>query len=261
MTQSPILTILIPTYNEAATIELLLDLVLKSPIAKQVIVIDDGSTDGTSAILQRCVASSSGAITLLLQPRNEGKGAAIRAGLALATGVITLIQDADLEYDPANYPLLVDPILDGRADVVYGSRYLRPTQSLPWTANRCCVILLNWAVRILFGQRLTDEATCYKAVRTVLLRRLNLQASRFDFCPEVTAKVSMSGLKILEVPISYRPRSRHEGKKIRWWDGVEAFLTLIRWRLAGLKPSVASENNSISITTPEKVLPVVSSRP
>ena len=257
MTQNPQVTVIIPTYNEAATIEPIIDQVLKAPFDKQIVVVDDGSTDGTTAILRRRAVELGEAIILLQQPKNSGKGAAIRAGLAIATGIVTLIQDADLEYDPSNYPLLVNPILNGQADVVYGSRYLRPPQSLPWTANRCCVILLNWTVRILFGQRLTDEATCYKAARTDLLRRLDLQASRFDFCPEVTAKFCINGIRIYEVPISYHPRGHHEGKKIRWWDGIEAFLTLLRWRLRGKKIGV-TECASISSNTIKTSSPVIS---
>ena len=153
-------------------------------------------------------------------------------------------------------PLLVNPIINDLADVVYGSRYLRPSQPLPWTANRCCVLLLNWTVWLLFGQRLTDEATCYKAFRTSLLRSLDLQASRFEFCPEVTAKLSLVGSKIYEVPIDYCPRGRSEGKKIRWWDGVEAFFTLLRWRVVGFRSRATPFGMSTTADPREVIVPI-----
>jgi len=143
---------------------------------------------------------------------------------------VTIIQDADLEYDSQEIPRLVEVIHRREAEVVYGSRYLAPQVSLPWTRFRLAVVLLNGLVRLLYGQRVTDEATCYKAFRTSLLRDMNLQAERFEFCPEVTAKACRMGRQIVEVPISYQPRSTVEGKKIRWGDGLEAAWTLLRWR-------------------------------
>jgi glycosyltransferase involved in cell wall biosynthesis len=157
--------------------------------------------------------------------------------LAAARGDVTLIQDADLEYDPDDYPKLVEPIRNGDADVVYGSRYRCQENYLPWTPNRVCVHLLNVMVRMLYRQRITDEATCYKVFRTDLLRRLDLQCERFEFCPEVTAKVCRAGVPIREVPIRFHPRFAADGKKIRWKDGVEAVWTLLRWRLKRWRPA------------------------
>ncbi len=231
----PTLTVIVPAYNEAATIGELLKSVMASPINKQVIAVDDGSRDGTYEVMLRYREEFAETLEVLRHPVNRGKGSAIRTGLGLATGQVVLVQDADLEYDPSEYEKLVEPILSGQAQVVYGSRYLQPQQSLPWTLNRVCVVLLNLLVRILFKQRLTDEATCYKAFRTEVLQNLDLTCERFEFCPEVTAKSCLAGLTIHEVPIQYRPRGQDEGKKIRWWDGVEAIMTLVRWRASGFQ--------------------------
>jgi dolichol-phosphate mannosyltransferase len=224
-----LLTVLIPVYNEAATLEALLTRVLSAPYAKQVIVIDDGSTDGTGALLEKWRKHPE--ILVLRHPHNQGKGAAIRTGLAAAQGRFTIIQDADLEYDPSDYPRLIEPLRRSEASVVYGSRYLsaRPRGASAPLWCRCGVALLNAAVRLLYGVRLTDEATCYKAFPTELLRRLDLQCRGFEFCPEVTAKVCRLGAAILEVPIHYHPRAVSQGKKIRWMDGVQALLALWKW--------------------------------
>lgn len=230
------LTVIVPAYNEAATIEAILDAVAAAPCRKQVVVVDDGSTDQTAAAVERWIEGRGGEIELIRHRENRGKGAAIRTGLGRARGEVVLVQDADLEYDPGDFPSLIDPILSGRADVVFGSRYLRPARPLPWTANRLCVLLLNGIVRLLYRRKITDEATCYKALRTELLRRMDLKCERFEFCPEVTAKACLLGLSIMEVPVSYSPRTRRDGKKIRWWDGVEAIATLVRWRLSRFNP-------------------------
>ena len=226
------LTVIIPVYNEVMTVGPLLDAVLAAPYEKQVIVVDDGSTDGTGEALALWRTRSVRPIELVTHPTNRGKGAAIRTALVHARGRVVLIQDADLEYDPSQYPIVVEPILDGRADAVYGSRYLMSDGQLPWTLNRVCVVFLNATVRLLYGYRLTDEATCYKAFRGEILARMDLHCQRFEFCPEVTAKACRMGVRLLEVPIRYKPRSRDEGKKIRWQDGVEAITTLFRWRFA-----------------------------
>jgi dolichol-phosphate mannosyltransferase len=231
----PSLTVIIPAYNEAATIERLLDAVASTPYRKQVVVVDDGSTDATATLADCWNDRHRGDVEVVRHRVNRGKGAAIRTGLARARGEVVLVQDADLEYSPEDYPALIDPILSGEAEVVYGSRYLRPSGALPWTVNRICVVLLNFVVRIFYGRKLSDEATCYKAFRTELLRSMRLRCERFEFCPEVTAKACRMGVAILEVPVAYSPRSHVEGKKIRWWDGVEAFATLIRWRLSRLE--------------------------
>jgi dolichol-phosphate mannosyltransferase len=241
----PVLSVIIPVYNEAATIAAVLDAVSAVPYPKQVVVVDDGSTDGTDEVLRNWVSDGSAIVEVVGHPANRGKGAAIRTALERCLGEVTVMQDADLEYDPADYPALIEPILRGEADAVYGSRYLRPSRHLPWTANRLCVVGLNLAVRVLYGQSLSDEATCYKAFRTAVLRRMNLQCRRFEFCPEVTAKACRMGLAIREVSIRYAPRTRADGKKIRWWDGIEAIATLIRWRLVRLQLSVADHGDTV----------------
>jgi glycosyltransferase involved in cell wall biosynthesis len=232
------LTIIVPAFNEAAAIAELLPRVTDAPFEKQIVIVDDGSTDGTVAAVEEWRASreSGDAVELLGHAANRGKGAAIRTGLATATGDVVLIQDADLEYDPRDYPRLIEPILRGEADVVYGSRYLRRENRLPWTANRLCVHLLNLMVRVLYCRKITDEATCYKAFRADVLRRMDLRCERFEFCPEATAKVCRMGLRIHEVPIRYDPRTVREGKKIRWRDGIEAIWTLLYWRFARFSP-------------------------
>jgi dolichol-phosphate mannosyltransferase len=225
-----LLTVIIPACNEEHTVDGLLHAVMAAPGDKQVIVVDDASTDATAEIAS-CWAKEHPCCELLRHEVNRGKGAAIRTALAHARGQYTIIQDADLEYDPADYPRLLEPLLAGKAQVVYGSRYLAPAiQGRPPLTFRWGVSALNLAVRALYGARLTDEATCYKVFPTALLRAMDLRCERFEFCPEVTAKACRMGLKILEVPIRYRPRTIAEGKKVRWRDGWEALRTLWRWR-------------------------------
>lgn len=224
----PEVTVLVPALNEQATIGEVIDRLLALPMATQIIVVDDGSTDNTPQILQ----SYGERILVLTNATRGGKGNAIRKALPYAEGVTTIVQDADLEYAPEEIPSLIRPILDGKANVVYGSRF---TQGLPAgmaAPNKLVNILLAWAVRLLFGRGLTDEATCYKAFRTDLLRRMNLQCTRFEFCPEVTAKSIRLGEQILEVPISYVPRNKAAGKKIRWTDAPDAFWTLLKHRFS-----------------------------
>jgi glycosyltransferase involved in cell wall biosynthesis len=235
---NPLLTIIVPAYNEARTIDELLARVLKSPFAMQIIVVDDASTDSTAMKLEAWP------VTVLTHSANRGKGAAIRTGLDQAQGVYTLIQDADLEYDPQDYQRLLAPLLAGDADVVYGSRHLR------WSIGHVGVSMLNRCVLWLYGVRLTDEATCYKVFRTDDLRAMDLQCDRFEFCPEVTAKVCRMGLRIVEVPISYTPRSTADGKKIRWRDGWVAIKTLWRWRKwSAANRSLASQRRFVERST------------
>ena len=225
-----LLTVIVPVYNEAVTIDALLRQVIAAPYQKQVIVVDDGSCDGSEKVLQAWEGYPS--LTILRHLVNRGKGAAIRTGLERARGKFTLIQDADLEYDPVEYTRLLSPLIAGQAEVVYGSRYLSggaPNRP-PWTLNRLGVVALNLWLRLLYGVRLTDEATCYKVFPTEILRRMDLACEGFEFCPEVTAKASRLGLKIHEVSISYRPRKVSDGKKIRWKDGVKAAATLWWYR-------------------------------
>ncbi|MBA3584992.1 MAG: DUF1559 domain-containing protein, partial [Gemmatimonadetes bacterium] len=222
----PLLTVILPVYNEQRTIDAILERVLAVPITMQVIAVDDGSTDGTA---ERLEAWAGRGVTVLRHLENRGKGAAIRTGLARAEGRYTVIQDADLEYDPAEYPGLLAPLRRGEADAVFGSRYL--SRSKPeFRLFALGVALLNVLVRLVYGLRLTDEATCYKVFPTDVLRRMELRCRGFEFCPEATAKAARMGLRVVEVPASYRGRTRAEGKKIRVRDGIQAVTELWRWR-------------------------------
>ncbi|MGC9969520.1 MAG: glycosyltransferase family 2 protein [Bryobacteraceae bacterium] len=227
------ISIIIPIYNEFRTLPQVLQRVLDAPLPegceKEVILVDDGSTDGTAEL----VDSYQGFPLVLVHHSvvNSGKGAAIRVGLAKATGDIVLIQDGDLEYDPQDYAKVLEPIVSGRASVVYGSRFLGRLRGMKW-ANWLANKILTLAANLLFDARITDEATAYKAFRIGVLRSLRLRCRRFEFCPEVTAKVRRLGYPIHEVPISYNARGIPEGKKIHWQDGVQALWTLIRCRFA-----------------------------
>ncbi len=227
---TPLLTVIVPVYNEAATIAQLLGRVAQEHRANQVIVVDDGSEDGTAAVLRTW--SGEPGFEIVSHATNRGKGMAVRTGLSRARGRFVVIQDADLEYDPADYRHLVEPLQSGRADAVYGSRYLAPhvASHRDWGVCRFGVCLLNCWARWIYGIRLTDQATCYKVFPTAALRAMDLRCERFEFCSEVTAKACRMGLRILEVPVSYSPRTRREGKKIRWRDGVAALRSLWRWR-------------------------------
>lgn len=222
----PLLTVIIPVYNEVATIDTLLSRVVASSIRKQVIIVDDGSTDGTSEKLMAWKLSTD--LEILSRDRNLGKGAAIRTALSRARGQFTLIQDADLEYSPTDYDQLLKPLFSGAADVVYGSRYKGKT--MPWTVFRCAVVIINTVVLVLFGHRITDEATCYKVFKTSHLRLMKLECVGFEFCPEVTAKCFRLRLRLIELSIQYSPRGRREGKKISFRDAITAIKTLWKWR-------------------------------
>jgi dolichol-phosphate mannosyltransferase len=235
----PLLSVIVPVFNEEQTIEeLLRRLCDKIDCHMEVIVVDDGSHDRTAERLHDWDGQAG--VRVLRHAHNQGKGAAIRTGLSQARGEIVLIQDADLEYDPADMAPLVEVIRRGDSEVVYGSRYLKPRQPLPWTKFRIAVCLLNGLVRLLYGRKLTDEATCYKAFRTRLLLELDVQAARFDFCPEVTAKICRLGLPIVEIPISYRPRTKAQGKKLRWKDAWQAVWALLKWRFAQMPRQILS---------------------
>lgn len=222
----PEVTVLIPALNEEDTIGEVIDRVLAMPLRTQVIVIDDGSSDRTPEILRKF----GDRILVLTNQTRGGKGNAIRKALPYAQGITTIVQDADLEYAPEQIPLLVQPILDGKANVVYGTRFAHGLPSGMALPNKIVNVLLAWSVRLLFFQKITDEATCYKAFRTDLLQRMNLTCQRFEFCPEVTAKSIRLGERIVEVPIDYLPRTKAAGKKIRWTDAPDAFWTLFRNR-------------------------------
>lgn len=223
---TPDLTVLIPALNEQDTLGEVLDRLLALPMALQVIVIDDGSTDRTPEIL----AGFGDRIEVLRNAQRSGKGNAIRQALPHAKGEAVIIQDADLEYFPEQIPELVGPILRGEANVVYGTRFAHGLPKGMALPNKVVNKLLAWSVGILYFRRLTDEATCYKAFRRSVLEKMHLQCQRFEFCPEVTAKAIRLGETIVEVPISYEPRTKHAGKKIRWTDAPEAFWTLLKHR-------------------------------
>ncbi|MBT8445590.1 MAG: glycosyltransferase family 2 protein [Gammaproteobacteria bacterium] len=225
------LSVLIPCFNERATIEELLARVAAAPVDdKEIIVIDDGSTDGTREFLTENAEGLG--ITLELHPENRGKGAAIRTGIGKVTGDIVIIQDADLEYDPANYPSLLGPIIAGRADVVYGSRFkgTGPSRVLYFwhrMGNGFLTLLSNAFTNL----NLTDMETCYKAFRTEVLRQFEIEENGFGLEPEMTAKVSKLGVRIYEVGIDYYGRTYQEGKKIGWRDGVQAIWCILKYNL------------------------------
>jgi glycosyltransferase involved in cell wall biosynthesis len=229
------LSVVIPAYNEIETVERLLRRVREVRLHLEVIVVDDGSTDGTRDLLQDL--TDQGLIDVLVfQEVNQGKGAALRAGFERATGDIIAIQDADLEYDPLELPMLMEPILAGKADAVYGSRFLGGPHRVLFfwhmMGNRFLTLLSNMFTDL----NLTDMETCYKVVQADLLKRLPLSANRFGFEPEVTARLARSRARIYEMPISYDGRSYAEGKKINWKDGVAAIYYILRSNLLGPRP-------------------------
>jgi dolichol-phosphate mannosyltransferase len=226
--QRPDVTVLVPALNEEETIAEVVERLLSLPLCVEVIVIDDGSTDRTTEILM----AYKDRIRILRNEERSGKGSAIRQALPFATGRATVIQDADLEYFPEEIPRVVAPILGGEANVVYGTRFANGLPKEMAFPNKVVNRLLAATVRVLFRSRLTDEATCYKAFRTDLLTSFDLKCRRFEFCPEVTAKSLRRGERILEVPISYVPRTKAAGKKIRWTDAPDAFWTLLKYRFS-----------------------------
>jgi glycosyltransferase involved in cell wall biosynthesis len=234
-------SILIPVYNEFRTFAQVLERVCRAPLpagcSKEIIVIDDGSTDGTTEML--AAYTPSGPIAVHRTIGHSGKGAAIRTGIGLASGDIVLIQDGDLEYDPNDYARILEPIVRGQADIVYGSRFLGKPAAMA-LRNRIANRILTAVANLLYAARLTDEATAYKAFRTPVLRQIHLVCRRFEFCPEVTAKARRLGYRIREVPVSYNARGIAEGKKIRARDGFEALWTLVKYRVLPL--SCAREN-------------------
>jgi glycosyltransferase involved in cell wall biosynthesis len=226
---TPWFSVIVPVYDEERTVAELLRRLQAGPYPdKEVIVVDDGSRDATAGVPDSW--SGEPGFLILRHGTNRGKGSAVRTGLSHARGEVTVIQDADLEYNPADLPALVEVIRRGESDVVYGSRYLRPGRPLPWSKFRLAVHLLNWMVLVLYGRRLTDEATCYKVFRTSILRGFTLEAQRFELCAELTAKVCRSGLRLVEVPVSYHPRARVDGKKSSWRDACPTAWTLLKWR-------------------------------
>ena len=230
--EDPFLSIVIPVYNEREWVEELVRRVQLQDFRKELILVDDGSTDGTRDILPR-IQQAWDNVRVLMHEQNQGKGAALRTGFQAARGDIIVIQDADLEYDPGDYPLLLTPIIDGRADVVYGSRFLggphRVLNFHHYIANQGLTFLSN----ALTNLNLTDMETCYKIFRREILDGMTLRSDRFGFEPEFTARIAQRGLKVYEVPISYSGRDYDEGKKITWRDGVAALWIIVKSRFDG----------------------------
>lgn len=221
-------SVVVPVYNEVQTIEEIISCVQAVPLEKEIIIVDDGSTDGTRPRLEELSREKD--VKVLYHERNQGKGAALRTGFGVATGDVVLIQDADLEYNPLEYPLLLQPIFAGKADVVYGSRFLSGAHRVlffwHYVGNRLLTLLSN----ALSNLNLSDMETGYKAFRRAILNEITIKSNRFGFEPEFTMKVAKRGLRIYEVPISYHGRTYAEGKKIDWRDGVKAIFALVWFR-------------------------------
>ncbi len=224
---APLISIIIPIFNERELLPTVLEEVRKLPLNMELILVDDFSTDGTREILEQ--EKHKPRTRVLYHNRNRGKGAAIVTGLRAATGDVVIIQDADMEYDPRDIVKVVEPILRGETRVCYGSRFLGRIEGMR-LPNRIANHILAWLVTILYGHRITDEATAYKAFRREVIQSLELKCQRFEFCPEVTAKVLRRGERIIEVPVVYRARTFEEGKKIGYKDFVVAIKTLLRYR-------------------------------
>lgn len=230
------LSVIIPVYNEEQTIDEVIARVsaVELPgVEKEIVIANDGSTDGTRRIIDARQWPSGASVHVYHSPINLGKGAAVRIGLAFATGDVLLVQDADLELDPGEYDRLIEPFTSGVADVdiVYGSRFLARNQDVPGrtrVANRFLTLLTN----VLYGSRLTDMETAYKVMRREALAGIRLRSVGFDIEPELTARLLQAGRRIVEVPISYRPRTANEGKKLRWIDGIDAIYTLLKCRFS-----------------------------
>ena len=223
------LSVLVPVYNERNTILPLIERLQRVPIDMEILIADDGSSDGTTDVLRDKVVGHYQYVKVFFHTHNQGKGSAIRTVIQHATGQFSVIQDGDMEYDPNDFVAMMSYMVEHDCDALYGSRFINGRPKMAWP-NYVVNRLLALLVRLLYGTKMTDEATCYKMFRTDLLKSVPLICQRFEFCPEVTAKVLRSGYHIDEIPIHYEARSYAAGKKIRWNDGVQAFWTLIRYR-------------------------------
>ena len=223
-----LLSVVMPVYNEKETIETVLQAVQATPYRKEIIVVDDASTDGTLDILKRLKDDN---VRVFFHERNQGKGAALRTGFAEVRGDIVLIQDADLEYDPKEYPKLIQPVLDGHADVVYGSRFLGGPQRVHLFWHRMGNFLITLFSNMLTNLNISDMETCYKVFKAAVVKRIAIKSNRFGVEPELTAKIARMRCRIYEVPISYYGRDYAEGKKITWRDGLAAIWHILRFRL------------------------------
>ncbi len=222
------LSIIIPAYNEAPFLPEVIRRVEETPYEKEIIVVDDGSSDGTRDYLE---SLSTGRVKAIFHEENMGKGASFRSGLSLVTGDIIIVQDADLEYDPKDYPVLLGPILEGKADVVYGSRFLGGPHRVLFFWHSVGNSLITLISNMLTDLNLTDMETGYKVFRREVFKDIRIESNRFGFEPEITAKVAKKGFRIYEVPISYSGRSYQEGKKITWKDGIKAIFTVLKYNL------------------------------
>lgn len=231
MPASPhLISIIVPVFNEAGTVKQVIERLLEIPLPapREIIVVNDGSTDGTKGVLDG-ITPVDGVLSIVHAPANGGKGSALRIGLSHVRGTVVAIQDADLELDPVQLGSLVQPILDGEADVVYGSRFMCGRPPGPWlsvAANRG----LTWLTNVLFRGRLTDMETCYKIMATPVAHSLDLESNRFDIEPEITAKLLRQRRRIVERPVTFDPRNRASGKKIGWRDGIHAIAVLLKYR-------------------------------
>ena len=223
----PLLSVVMPVYNERASVGEIVDRVLSVPMRIELIAVDDASTDGSREILERL--SKERGFQMLTQDRNRGKGAAVRRGIDAATGQVIVVQDADLEYSPEEYPDLLDLIKKGKADAVFGSRFIGRHRCFLFT-HYLANLFLNLVTNVLYNTTLTDMETCFKAVRAELLKDMNLKSNRFGIEPEITAKLFKRGARVYEVPITYEGRDYSEGKKITWRDGFPALWTLVKYR-------------------------------